>query len=678
MADRYWVGGTAAWDSTAGTKWATSSGGAGGAAVPTSSDNVFFDAASGTVTVSKNGSGACLNLDCTGFTGTLDGGGIISCYGSLTLGASMVYSLGNTLLMEATTTGKTVTTNGVTLNGNAVVFSGVGGEWTLQDNFTSNNAISVTAGTFITNNFNVSVSSFTSSGTVSRTITLGSSTITCTSTGTSFSISGSNLTLNEDTSVIILSGSTGGFVGGGQTYYEVQLTGTGAQSISGANTYTNLKRIGGNAAGGSVDFTATQTITGTLTLTANNITSQRLKVSSDTFGATRTLSAAAVSISGVDFEDITGSGAAAPFTGTSIGDCWGNSGITFDTPVTRYWVGGAGSYSSTSKWSTSSGGASGASVPLVQDTAVIDSNSGLTSTDITLDVLRIGNINWTVANARQFDAGTTISGYGSIESASTVSLFAISSLLLKGRGTHNLKGIINEAITITSPGGSYTLTGDFSSNSGTFTLTSGSLDAATYNVSLPAFNSSNSNVRSLSLGTGTWTITSSSTPWNITTSTNMTLDAGTSTINFTYSGAGARTFAGGGLTYYNINIASGATSDFTFTGSNTFNDLTSTKTNAHNVKFTAGTTNTFANFNLSGAGPSALVTITSATAASHTLAKSGGGTIEINYANISWSTATPGSTWTALNSTDSGNNSGWTIVPIPAFTPFNIFFGNNF
>ena len=45
MADRYWVGGTAAWDGTAGTKWALTSGGAGGQAIPTSADDVFFDAA---------------------------------------------------------------------------------------------------------------------------------------------------------------------------------------------------------------------------------------------------------------------------------------------------------------------------------------------------------------------------------------------------------------------------------------------------------------------------------------------------------------------------------------------------------------------------------------------------------------------------------------------------------
>lgn len=41
-AQRFWVGGSGNWSDT--TRWATSSGGAGGASVPTESDNVFFDA----------------------------------------------------------------------------------------------------------------------------------------------------------------------------------------------------------------------------------------------------------------------------------------------------------------------------------------------------------------------------------------------------------------------------------------------------------------------------------------------------------------------------------------------------------------------------------------------------------------------------------------------------------
>jgi hypothetical protein len=35
MADRYWVGGTGTWSSTNTANWSTSSGGAGGASVPT-------------------------------------------------------------------------------------------------------------------------------------------------------------------------------------------------------------------------------------------------------------------------------------------------------------------------------------------------------------------------------------------------------------------------------------------------------------------------------------------------------------------------------------------------------------------------------------------------------------------------------------------------------------------
>jgi hypothetical protein len=46
MADRYWVGGTGSWNSTA--KWSTTSGGASGASVPTATDNAIFDANSGT------------------------------------------------------------------------------------------------------------------------------------------------------------------------------------------------------------------------------------------------------------------------------------------------------------------------------------------------------------------------------------------------------------------------------------------------------------------------------------------------------------------------------------------------------------------------------------------------------------------------------------------------------
>ena len=75
MANRYWVGGTASWDATAGTKWATTSGGAGGASAPGTSDAVFLDATSGAVTVTLGANASVASVNQTGFTGTLDWAG---------------------------------------------------------------------------------------------------------------------------------------------------------------------------------------------------------------------------------------------------------------------------------------------------------------------------------------------------------------------------------------------------------------------------------------------------------------------------------------------------------------------------------------------------------------------------------------------------------------------------
>ena len=47
MATYYWVGGSGTWDSSSTTNWSLTSGGSGGAGVPTSVDNVRFDSASG-------------------------------------------------------------------------------------------------------------------------------------------------------------------------------------------------------------------------------------------------------------------------------------------------------------------------------------------------------------------------------------------------------------------------------------------------------------------------------------------------------------------------------------------------------------------------------------------------------------------------------------------------------
>lgn len=108
MANRYWVGGSDTWDATAGTKWSLTSGGAGGQAVPTTSDAVFFTAASGASTVTIDVNAVCLTLTMTGFTGTLAFGSnkiSIAGNGTTILTGATTYSVTGTPLIELTYAG---------------------------------------------------------------------------------------------------------------------------------------------------------------------------------------------------------------------------------------------------------------------------------------------------------------------------------------------------------------------------------------------------------------------------------------------------------------------------------------------------------------------------------------------------------------------------------------------
>ena len=156
------------------------------------------------------------------------------------------------------------------------------------------------------------------------------------------------------------------------------------------------------------------------------------------------------------------------------------------------------------------------------------------------------------------------------------------------------------------------------------------------------------------MGSGTWTITGSgSLAWSIATTTGMTLNPSTSTISMT--SASAKTFAGGGLTYYNLN--QGGAGALTISGSNTFNNITNS-TQPATVTFTAGTTQTVSNFGLSGTLGN-LVTINSSTPGTQATLSKASGTVNGQYLSIQDSNATGGASWYTSNSTDLGNNTGW-------------------
>jgi len=202
MADRYWVGGTGNWDGSTTTNWSASSGGAGGASVPTSADNVFFDAnsdAGGTFTVTLTTTANCLDLTVSGLDNTMTfaGTSALNVYGSLSYPATnFSHTRTGTTTFRATSS-KTITTNGISFGG-TVSFNGVAGQWTLQDDFTGTASGSNTLvnGTLALNDKTLSLQRFSLTGTSTKVI--------------SFSTSGViNLTTSSAATALDFSGTTG-------------------------------------------------------------------------------------------------------------------------------------------------------------------------------------------------------------------------------------------------------------------------------------------------------------------------------------------------------------------------------------------------------------------------------------------------------------------------------------
>ncbi len=338
MANRYWVisggTGTGLWNPTNTNNWSATSGGAGGASVPTSADNVFFDAnsfngAAQSVSI-QNGTGNCLSMDWTGVTNNplLTGGSTLNIAGNLTLSAAMTSTHNASFVFNATSPGKTITTNGVSLNNN-FSFNGGGGGWTLQDALTIGGAI--TQGGSNTLDFNgkaVSCGDFTISGVSTGTFTFGTSVITC-SGNVTFGSAG--VTLIPGTSNIVMTGATKTFAGFGLTFNNVTFSGT-PTNITGSNTFNILTLNKGkvlNLTSGTTQTVASLVCNGT---TASPSTLQAVTATS---AATIALPAARHFIRHTSIKDITVTGATTTtsIAGTNVS---GNTGITF---VTKFELG---------------------------------------------------------------------------------------------------------------------------------------------------------------------------------------------------------------------------------------------------------------------------------------------------------------------------------------------------
>ena len=679
MADRYWVGGAGTWNTTSTTNWSTSSGGASGASVPTAADSVIFDQA-GTYTVTLTGALTCLDITVSAGTVTFAQGTspTLAISGSMSLLAGTTWSASATITFNATTTGKTITTNGVTIQSQSTILNGVGGGWTLGSalTFRSNGSFTVTNGTFATGNYNLTGGTLSSSNSNTRTITLGSSTV---SASIDFTIT-TNLTFNADTSQI----NTTNLNGGGLTFNNVNIAiALGGAVITGTNTFNTLNITGSDS--GSGDSTGCTVLSIAANQTISSFTTSQVKfnarvcVYSDVIGTARTLTIASSTADYIDFRDITVAGAASPIAPSSAGNCGGNSGITFPAAKTVYWnLAGSQNWQSIGWATTSTGTPATANFPLAQDTAVF-TNDGSAGT-ITLYGFNVGNVDMSSrTSSMTLDIlGLAFSNYGQSTTAYGNWTNGTGVTLTTSATTQILNFISRTTQTITSNGvsfgnspiqilgtGTVQLGDDLTLTAGkTLTLTSGTFNASNFNVTTGLFASNNSNTRTLTMGSGTWTLTNTAaaTIWNLATTTGLTYTANTAPIVVSgASAANAITFAGGGLTYGNLSFTnSAATGTITFTGANTFGILSSSRTGAYTIVFPNVTT-TVSGWSIGGSEGNLVTLARTGGSGTFTLNKSGAGIVNINYLSISNSTATPSTfTWYAgTNSTDGGGNTGW-------------------
>ncbi len=681
-ADHYFIGDVDDNWQTIGN-WSASTGGGSNGTIPTDADDVYLDANS--PSCQTNAVSYCANFDCTGFINALDisWNDYIDVWGSIVLVAGMTFvqSSSNGWIQCRGTGAHTITTGGKDFTTGIIIYSD-GGSYTLQDALTcTGGIITLTKGTFDTNDQTVSCAKFSSSNANTRTLDLGASVFTCTGSGGYIfdTYNPANLTVDDGTSNIVFTGANPVFRTGNKEYYDITTINTRAFLVSGASTFHDISFTGAAFKDPQAYFNNPITVNNAA-FNGNSATN-RILIRSSVLGTARTITNAnAITGDNVDFRDITVS-TASDLSGGSAGDCGGNTDITFTTAADQYWHVDSGTWSDPSKWFLATNGGGGAGrVPLPQDTAKFDANSfDSGSRKIDQDMPRIGSVDWTGTTDTpewEIDVGTTF--FGSLTLVSGMTFDQNGSVYFEGRGSYTLTSagkVFQLSLYMRAVGGTLTLQDAFSSTSYGY-LQNGVFDANDQNVTFNRFDNSNNATRTLSMGSGTWTLTGTGAVWWGSQSGNLTLNEETSTILISNTSASAKQFTGGGQTYYNLTITGGGSGTVDFMSSDTFNVFTIGKPKT--VRFDVGDTITVSSFIAVGDAGNGIV-ITSDAAGAHDLSDSAGEN-KVEYCTISYSEAGGGADWIASTddgNTDSGNNSGWDFsAGAPASAPqpiINIF-----
>jgi len=300
-----------------------------GAAVPTLADSVFFQSTA-SFTVTTTGALNCLDLTVSAGVHTFATGTspTLSIYGSMTLVSGTVWTTTASKTFRATSTGKTITTNGTQLNG-SVTFSGVGGAWTLGSALTVNALTSWANGTFSDGGYSLTTVTANSVVTTTRSVDITSTWLVTGGGSLCWNFSGTpGLSVTGNGTVSLTSASPKTFNGSGASHATITLNqgGSGELTISGATTLFNITNTVQPA---TVIFPASTTTTVSnfnLTGTVGSL----ITITSSSAGLAATLSKASgtVTVNYLSIKDSTATGGAS-WNAVNSTNVSGNTGWNF-------------------------------------------------------------------------------------------------------------------------------------------------------------------------------------------------------------------------------------------------------------------------------------------------------------------------------------------------------------
>ena len=579
----YWnLAGAQNWSATG---WCPSSGGTPNINnFPLAQDTAVFDntgSVTGTITINAAWNIGTLDASLRTSAMTLNAASNSpSIYGNWTFGTGVTQSSNPGAITFSKNGTQTITSNGVQF-GCPVTINHPLANVQLADalSFAATRTLTLNAGTFDAVTYNVTTSQFANNSS-SNTVRMGSGTWTLSGSGTVWNMNGSP-TLIVGTSTIVLSDtstSSRTFVGGSLYYNKLTIggaTGTSTLTINNNNTFGELAST--KTVAHTIDFGITVQTFGkwSVTGTAGNVVTIT--------GTSTTNFIAGPAVTGVDYlamgtwgVSTTSPGefyAGANSTGTAAAPVFRTAA---PAPRTLYWVGGTGNWSSTTKWSTSSGGGSGAAIPTSLDAVIFDSASNATAYTATIDagVTLARCASFTMAGPLvgnvTFAGSVGIAFHGTVSrSASGVTITYTGTQFLSGNGSYTFNGVgtFSSPVTVLNVGATWTLSGAVTCNQ--FLVSSGGINLSTYTLTVnTGFTTTSTSVAAIDFSSGTVTCTNSS--FFISPNPNITFSAGTSTITIDQSPQG---FTGGGRSYNTVRFPLTTSGTHFIGGANTFNTL---------------------------------------------------------------------------------------------------------